>query len=117
MLYTLLKNVGLKSENALVGSLTFLFIPAVSFSSFIISTDLFLLLFWTLSLNELIKISKYQKIRNFILLGIFLGLGILSKYAAIYFGIFTGIAMMLAMISVLTLLPSLILLIKPFENN
>ncbi len=83
--YTLLKNVGLKSENALVGSLTFLFIPAVSFSSFIISTDLFLLLFWTLSLNELIKISKYQKIRNFILLGIFLGLGILSKYAAIYF--------------------------------
>lgn len=83
--YALLKNVGLKSENALVGSLTFLFIPAVSFSSFIISTDLFLLLFWTLSLNELIKISKYQKISNFIFLGIFLGLGILSKYAAIYF--------------------------------
>ena len=84
-IYALLKNVGLKNENALVGSLTFLFIPAVSFSSFIISTDLFLLLFWTLSLNELIKISKYQKITNFIFLGIFLGLGILSKYAAIYF--------------------------------
>ncbi len=32
----------------------------------------------------------------------------------IYFGIFTGIAMLLAMISVLTLLPSLILLFKPF---
>ena len=32
----------------------------------------------------------------------------------IYFGIFTGIAMMLALISVLTLLPKLILLIKPF---
>ncbi len=32
----------------------------------------------------------------------------------IYFGIFTGIAMLLAMVSVLTLLPSLILLFKPF---
>ncbi len=40
---------------------------------------------------------------------------ILSKFIpTIYFGIFTGIAMLLAMISVLTLLPSLILLIKPF---
>jgi len=35
----------------------------------------------------------------------------------IYFGIFTGIAMLLAMISVLTLLPSLILLTKPFDNK
>ena len=34
----------------------------------------------------------------------------------IYFGIFTGIAMLLAMVSVLTLLPSLILLTKPFKN-
>ena len=32
----------------------------------------------------------------------------------IYFGIFTGIAMLLAMISVLTLLPRLILNFKPF---
>tara|TARA_B100001057_G_scaffold494509_1_gene591251 strand:- start:3239 stop:5626 length:2388 start_codon:yes stop_codon:yes gene_type:complete len=40
---------------------------------------------------------------------------ILSKFIpTIYFGIFTGLAMLLAMISVLTLLPSLILLIKPF---
>ena len=35
----------------------------------------------------------------------------------IYFGIFTAIAMMLALISVLTLLPKLILLIKPFGNR
>ena len=33
----------------------------------------------------------------------------------IYFGIFTGIAMLLAMISVLTLLPTLILITKPFS--
>jgi uncharacterized protein len=40
---------------------------------------------------------------------------VLSKFIpTIYFGVFTGLAMLLAMISVLTLLPSLILLIKPF---
>ena len=40
---------------------------------------------------------------------------VLSNFIpTIYFGIFTGIAMLLAMFLVLTLLPSLILLIKPF---
>ena len=40
---------------------------------------------------------------------------IFSKFIpTIYFGVFTGIAMFLAMISVLTLLPSLILISKPF---
>jgi len=40
---------------------------------------------------------------------------VFSKFIpTIYFGIFTGIAMLLAMISVLTLLPSLILIAKPF---
>ena len=42
---------------------------------------------------------------------------ILSNFIpTIYFGIFTGLAMLLAMISVLTLLPSLILIIKPLKN-
>tara|TARA_B100000900_G_scaffold219448_1_gene185998 strand:+ start:81 stop:2465 length:2385 start_codon:yes stop_codon:yes gene_type:complete len=40
---------------------------------------------------------------------------VLSKFIpTIYFGIFTGLAMLLAMISVLTLLPSLLQAIKPF---
>ncbi len=40
---------------------------------------------------------------------------VLSKFIpTIYFGLFTGLAMLLAMISVLTLLPSLIILVKPF---
>ena len=40
---------------------------------------------------------------------------VLSNFIpTIYFGIFTGLAMLLAMISVLTLLPSLILVFKPF---
>ena len=41
---------------------------------------------------------------------------ILSNFIpTIYFGVFTGIAMLLAMISVLTLLPSLLLVFKPFK--
>ena len=45
---------------------------------------------------------------------------VLSNFIpTIYFGFFTGVAMLLAMISVLTLLPKLILTYKPFglENN
>ena len=46
---------------------------------------------------------------------------VLSNFIpTIYFGLFTGIAMLLAMISVLTLLPKLILIYKPFgeeKNN
>ena len=41
---------------------------------------------------------------------------VLSNFIpTIYFGVFTGLAMLLAMTSVLTLLPSLILILKPFE--
>ena len=43
---------------------------------------------------------------------------VLSNFIpTIYFGVFTGIAMLLAMISVLTLLPKLLLLYKPFGNE
>ena len=43
---------------------------------------------------------------------------VLSNFIpTIYFGIFTGIAMLLALISVLTLLPKLILVLKPFGDE
>ena len=43
---------------------------------------------------------------------------VLSNFIpTIYFGVFTGIAMLLAMLSVLTLLPRLILTMKPFGNE
>ncbi len=43
---------------------------------------------------------------------------VLSNFIpTIYFGIFTGIAMLLALTSVLTLLPKLILVLKPFGNE
>ena len=43
---------------------------------------------------------------------------VLSNFIpTIYFGVFTGIAMLLAMLSVLTLLPKLILKVKPFGSE
>jgi len=43
---------------------------------------------------------------------------ILSNFIpTIYFGVFTGIAMLLALISVLTLLPKLLLVLKPFGDE
>ena len=43
---------------------------------------------------------------------------VLSNFIpTIYFGVFTGIAMLLAMISVLTLLPKLIITFKPFDKK
>ena len=43
---------------------------------------------------------------------------VLSNFIpTIYFGVFTGIAMLLAMISVLTLLPKLLLIYKPFGKE
>ncbi|MDC0426368.1 MMPL family transporter [Pelagibacteraceae bacterium] len=43
---------------------------------------------------------------------------VLSNFIpTIYFGVFTGIAMLLALMSVLTLLPKLILVLKPFGNE
>ena len=43
---------------------------------------------------------------------------VLSNFIpTIYFGVFTGIAMLLALISVLTLLPKLILVLKPFGTE
>ena len=71
-LYDFCKNIGLKRSEALSCSLIFLLIPAVSFSYFIISTDIVLLLFWTLSLNKLKEVKYYQRIKNFFFLGFFL---------------------------------------------
>ena len=43
---------------------------------------------------------------------------VLSNFIpTIYFGVFTGLAMLLAMLSVLTLLPKLIIILKPFGQE
>ena len=70
---------------AILSGLTFFLLPGVSFSSFIISTDVLLLFFWTLSLYLFLKNNDKPSIILSFLLGFSLGLGFLSKYAMLYF--------------------------------
>jgi len=70
---------------AFLSAVTFFLMPAVSISSFIVSTDILLILFWSLALLQILIIKEKPSKINFILLGIFIGLAFLAKYAAIYF--------------------------------
>jgi len=70
---------------ALCCALTFFLLPAVSLSSFLLSTDIFLILFWTGGLIQVLKIKENPSYFNFIILGLLLGITFLAKYAAIYF--------------------------------
>ena len=79
--YKLWKN----KELAFLASVTFFLMPAVSFSSFILSTDVLLIFFWNMSLFQLLNLLNKARTVNFVLLGLFLGLAFLSKYAAVYF--------------------------------
>ena len=84
-IYKLCLNLSFDKKKAQLCALSFLIIPAASLSSFLISTDLLLLLFWTISMVLLLKVIKTNLTINFFLLGLVLGLGFLAKYAAIYF--------------------------------
>ena len=84
-IYKLCLNLSFDNKNAKLCALSFFVIPAASLSSFLISTDLLLLLFWVISMVLLIKVIKTKSTLNFFLLGLILGLGFLAKYAAIYF--------------------------------
>ena len=83
--YRLCLLLNLSKNNSIICSFSFLLIPAASVSSFLISTDLLLLLFWVLAMTKLLEIRTNSSVLNFFLLGVFLGLAFLSKYAAIYF--------------------------------
>ena len=71
-----------------VAALIWIFTPAASLGSFIISTDTPLILFWSLSLLFLFKLLNYNSYKLAFLTGISIGLAFLSKYAALYFLIF-----------------------------
>ena len=62
--------------------------------------------------------EEFKKINNYITIVFGFSILVLSNFIpTIYFGIFTGIAMLLAMLSVLTLLPKLILTYQPFGQE
>ncbi len=83
--FGLCRSLSFSKNKSLLCAISFLIIPSASLSSFLISTDVVLLLFWTLSMYILLKTRNNPTNYNFILLGLFLGLAFLAKYAALYF--------------------------------
>ena len=74
------------SESALNRfSLLILLVPYLGFGSIILTPDLPLMLFWSLSLLFFIRITKRQNQMDYALLGVSLGLGFLSKYHIVLF--------------------------------
>ncbi len=91
--YFLCLSLSFNKKNSWLCAASFMIIPAASLSSFLISTDLLLLLFWLMSMIVLLNIIRANHTFSFVLLGLFLGLAFLAKYAAIYF--FLGLFLLL----------------------
>jgi len=68
-------------------ALIFATLPMVTLGAWLITTDAFLLLFWTLSLYALVVALDGGRWRAWLLLGLFVGLGLLSKYSMVFFGL------------------------------
>ena len=85
VIYLIAQELYKDKKLSILCALSFYLMPAVSVSSFLLSTDIFLIFFWSLCLLFTLKIKSNQSLANFFLLGIFLGLALLSKYAGIYF--------------------------------
>jgi hypothetical protein len=66
-------------------AVTVLLLPGVTYSATIISTDPLLVLFWSLALYALANASQTNRLRWWILCGIAIGLGMLSKYTMVVF--------------------------------
>lgn len=71
-----------------IAALIWIFTPAASLGSFIVSTDTPLILFWSLSLLFLFQLLNNSSYNLALGIGISVGLAFLSKYAALYFIIF-----------------------------
>jgi 4-amino-4-deoxy-L-arabinose transferase-like glycosyltransferase len=66
-------------------AIVFATLPGVAFSSGLISTDVPLLACWSIALFGWIRLVQSRRMADAILMGAGLGLGLLAKYAAIYF--------------------------------
>jgi 4-amino-4-deoxy-L-arabinose transferase-like glycosyltransferase len=66
-------------------ALSFIFLPGVTFSATIISTDPLMMMFWALGLYFLICALKEKNLSYWILLGIAIGLSALAKYTGLVF--------------------------------
>ncbi len=72
-------------------ALAYLTAPGVSYSAWLMSTDVPLLLCWALALYAFLRAVQEPGCRWTILCGVVVGIGLLAKYAMLYF--FLGLAM------------------------
>ena len=85
---------GAKLYDAATGfwsAIIFATVPGISFSASIISTDVPLLLCWCAALFAWIKLQETRKAGWAVALGLALGLGLLAKYAMVYFLLCAGL--------------------------
>ena len=73
-------------------AIVFATLPAVSFSSALITTDVPLLFFWAGALYVLVEALDRPSLSRAVLLGALIGLGLLAKYAMAYFFLCAGLA-------------------------
>jgi hypothetical protein len=64
---------------------TYITLPAVFFSSGLITTDVPLLFYWSCALFGLNRVLKTKQMAYAVLTGLAIGLGFMSKYAMVYF--------------------------------
>jgi 4-amino-4-deoxy-L-arabinose transferase-like glycosyltransferase len=72
-------------KTAFYSGIVYLFLPAVTFSSHFFSTDALLMLFWALAALYTVKALNKNRIRYWLFIGLFVGLGLLSKYTIVIF--------------------------------
>ncbi|MAC61658.1 MAG: hypothetical protein CMN37_07195 [SAR116 cluster bacterium] len=84
VLYFLAREFTTNHIAQLLSSLIWLTLPIVGVGSFIMSTDTPLMLFFSISILMIVKAHKSENKSSWLLAGIFSGLGLYAKYAAIY---------------------------------
>lgn len=74
------------SKTIYFGAILFYFLnPLLGFGSFLATPDVPLVFFWTLSYYFLLRILKTQSTKDYVFLGLSLGLGLCSKYHIVLF--------------------------------
>lgn len=86
-------------------ALTYVTLPGVSFSAVVLSTDAPLLLCWAVALYALVRVLQQNSWNWWLLFGIAVGFGMLSKYAMVFFLISAAIYLVLERRMVKTALP------------
>ncbi len=80
------------SKTAVISSIIFATLPAVSYSASLVTTDPFLLMFWAIGLYWFILIlDNPSSISKWLILGVICGLGMLAKYNFAFFFLSIGI--------------------------